>query len=236
MKDIEKIRKAEKFSHTKAYTENKLYEKGSWLSKSTKQLERVIELLNDYKSLNILDLGSGVGRNSIYIAKKLSNKNLNIDCVDILDIAIEKLNYYLEIYNIDSINGIVSSVEDYKIKPNKYDLILAIYILEHISSKKELLNKLDEIKNGIKNGGIIYIMVNTNIEEYSLLTKKSLEVQFELNLKTNDFIKLLQKKFLGLEIVRININNQKFTTPREKETVELHSSVVTFIARKKESY
>ena len=232
-KRIEKIRKAETVSHTEIYTNNELYSKGTWLEKTIKTVNELIPLFEDYKKLNILDLGCGVGRNCISIAQKFKNIECKIDCVDILDIAITKLINNAKKYDVmNSINGIVDSVENYNIEPNKYDLIMAISVLEHLSCEAILLKKLNEIKQGTKNNGIVCMIINTNICEYSVLTGEKLEAQFEINIETEKLIDIVQNIFSDWEKIKINVKQQMYTIPREDGERNLTSDVVTFVARR----
>ena len=103
---LNRIRESEKKSHTEIYTSEKLYDTNSWLSKPIKTVQEISSHFSDYESIRILDLGAGVGRNSIYLAEQFKSKNCIIDCVDLLDIAIGKLNQNASIHGVsDSING-----------------------------------------------------------------------------------------------------------------------------------
>lgn len=77
-------------------------------------------LFSDYKDLRVLDLGCGVGRNSIYIAKAFEGETCTVDCIDILDVAIEILKKNSKEYNVEHrINGIVKPIEKFKIENGK---------------------------------------------------------------------------------------------------------------------
>ena len=89
-KRILDIRNAEKISHSLLYNTTKLYDPGTWLEKPIKTIINLIPLFNGFQKLCILDLGCGVGRNCIPIAQNFSNIDCKIDCVDILDLAIDK--------------------------------------------------------------------------------------------------------------------------------------------------
>lgn len=59
------IRKAERESHLAAYDAFPLYAPGSWLAKPVKTVLDLLPRFAGYSSLRALDLGCGVGRNSI---------------------------------------------------------------------------------------------------------------------------------------------------------------------------
>ena len=67
---ITRIRESERKSHTEIYTNEKLYNSDSWLQKPIKTVKDISVLFEKYNELRVLDLGCGVGRNSIYFAKK----------------------------------------------------------------------------------------------------------------------------------------------------------------------
>lgn len=66
MNRIDYIRQEEKNYHE----QYKLFEAGSWLFKPVKTVMDLMNHFDGQNNLQVLDLGSGVGRNSIPIAKK----------------------------------------------------------------------------------------------------------------------------------------------------------------------
>ncbi len=84
---LARIRESEKKSHTAAYTNERLYHSDSWLQKPIRTVLGILPLFDAYKELRVLDLGCGVGRNSICVAKTCQNINCTVDCVDLLEIA-----------------------------------------------------------------------------------------------------------------------------------------------------
>ena len=88
---IKRIRISERNSHTEIYLNEELYKSDSWLNKPIKTVVDLIPCFKDYKTLNVLDLGCGVGRNCIAVAQAYKNIVCNVDCVDLLELAIEKL-------------------------------------------------------------------------------------------------------------------------------------------------
>ncbi len=141
------IRESERKSHIETYTNEKLYHTNSWLKKPIKTVQDILPLFEGYRELQVLDLGCGVGRNSICVAEKYKKINCVVDCVDLLEIAIEKLLQNAREHEVSSnINGIIKSIEEYNIGINTYDFIMAISALEHIDTEESFFKKLTEIK------------------------------------------------------------------------------------------
>lgn len=230
---LNSIREAEKESHLEVYSTAKLFEIGSWLQKPVKTVLDILPCFKNYKELKVLDLGCGVGRNCIPIAQEYKNIICKVDCVDILDYAIEELIKNSIKYNVkENINGIVSSIDDFFIKENHYDFILAVSALEHINSAQAFADKLIEIRNGTKKDGIVCFIINSEITEINKETKEKLVPQFEVNLKTDELMTLLNKTFSGWKILKNTIRTQKYDIPRKNCVADLTTDVVTFVARK----
>ena len=227
------IRENEGLSHTEIYTKEKLYDTDTWLKKPIKTIQEIVPLFSGCQELRILDLGCGVGRNSIFLAEKLVAENgCRIDCVDILDIAISKLNQYALEYGVsDNINGIVSSIEDFIIQENSYDLILAVSALEHIDGEESFAGKLEEIKNGLKKNGIVCFVINSNVKEINTETLEEIEPQFEVNLCSKKIQEYLDKSFSEFEIIKNHTVAQEYSIPRGSITSKLTTDVITFVAK-----
>lgn len=233
MNRLELIRENERLSHIDVYTQYGLYQDGSWLKKPVKSVMKQLDHFEAYSSLRVLDLGCGVGRNCIAIAKRFSNISCRIDCVDILELAIEKLECYAEEYDIsDCIHGYIMPLESFSIPENTYDLILAVSALEHVDSEASFVRMLMEIKNGICDNGIFCLVINTSVREFDKHTGQALPAQFEVNLAEEKLRLLLQKTFSGWTVLKYTVQQQRYTIPRGTAMSDLHSSVVTFAVRK----
>ena len=99
MNRIDYIRQEEKKYHDLCYEQYKLFEAGSWLFKPVKTVMDLMNHFDGQNNLQVLDLGSGVGRNSIPIAK---NKNTSgtVTCVDLLNSALTKLQIYSKEHDV----------------------------------------------------------------------------------------------------------------------------------------
>ena len=230
---IEHIRKAEAASHTKAYTSHSLFSPGSWLAKPVKTVIELLPLFGGYTQFAALDLGSGVGRNSIPVAQHFSNVPCRVDCVDILELAITKLNENALQYGVaNSIRGIVSAMDDYEIAADSYDLILAVSALEHIASQSAFEKKLTEIRDGLRHGGIACLIVNSGVVEHDKVTGQVLPPQFEVNLPTSQLRELFENTFADWKVIKHTIVHQKYDIPRENGIAALETDVVTYVVRK----
>lgn len=234
MSNLERIRKAERESHTKMYMNNELFKEGGWLARPVKTIMDMLPFFENYSCLNVLDLGAGVGRNAIPIAKKFSDRECNIDCVDLLDIAIDKLLENSKKHEVkEQITGIIQTIDKFKIEKSSYDLIIAVSSLEHMDSKDSLERKLNEIKEGIRSNGIICIIMNSEVVEIEKTTGEELQPQFEVNLKTESLMELLDELFGDWQSIKKTIVPQKYDIPRGDKIVELSTNVVTYVVRKR---
>lgn len=223
------IRAAEAASHLEAYNSNTLYAPGSWLAKPVKTVLDILPLFEGREDLRALDLGCGVGRNSIPVARVFRR----VDCVDILDLAIEKLADNAGKYGVgERVRGIVSAIDEYAIEAGGYDLILAVSALEHVASEAVFVRKLAEIAAGVRENGVAILVVNSGVRERDKQTGAALDPQFEVNFETEALRGLLHGSFSGWEVLKETVVHLRYDIPREKGTAELETDVVTWVARR----
>lgn len=229
---IKKIRASEKQSHIEMYSNEELYQSESWLKKPIKTIKDLLPLFKDYKELKALDLGCGVGRNSMAIARGYQDIDCVVECVDILDLAIEKLYLNAGEYGVASnIRGIVMPIEDYVILENSYDFIVAVSALEHVETEAAFKKKLAEIRDGIREKGIVCLVINSNVRENDKATGAPMQAQFEVNLSTADLQKILNQTFAGFTVLKSAVQEQQYDIPRENGISDLKSCVVSFVAQ-----
>ena len=162
----------------------------------------------------------------------MCNSDCKIDCVDILELAIEKLYENAKKHTVSSsINGIVSPIENFTIKPDTYDLIIAVSALEHINSEESFINKLFEIKQGLKKNGIVCLIINSNVKEKNKETQEALPPQFEVNLATDNLVSILNNCFNNHQILKKSSVKQNYEIPRDNTIVSLSTDVITFVAK-----
>ena len=230
---IKAIRESEKRSHIEMYSNEELYKTDSWLRKPIKTIIELMPLFEAYKQLKVLDLGCGVGRNCISIAKLYDHIDCMIECVDILPLAIEKLYSNAKEYGVaDNIHGAVSTIEDYTIKDGYFDLVIAVSALEHVAEERNFVAKLNEIRDGVRENGIACLVINSDVHEYSKATGEPQAAQFEVNLPTTELQGILSSVFAGWSILKSSVREQRYDIPRENGISDLTTSVVTYVVRK----
>lgn len=133
---------------------------------------------------------------------------------------------------LDLNDEVVQPVENYAIKENSYDLIIAISVLEQINTKDSFIEKLCEIKRGLRERGVVYLVINSNVEEHDKLTGEEVPVQIGINLDTKELKKILLHFFGYWKILKFTIQHQQYDVPREHAMREWKTKVVTLVARK----
>jgi 2-polyprenyl-3-methyl-5-hydroxy-6-metoxy-1,4-benzoquinol methylase len=217
----------------KVYNDYELFQPGSWLQRPVQTVMELFPLFENCTSITMLDIGCGVGRNSIPFAKHFSSVDCTVDCIDLLEIAIEKLNQNSIKFGVDKfIKGYTMPIEDFIIPANHYDCILAVSALEHIQSEKAFVMKLQEIKNGLKQNGIFCLVANTEILERDKETGAALEAQFEVNLTSAKMRRLLSEIFEGWNVRKESLVPQTYVIQRESREVVLMTRVITLVLQK----
>jgi 2-polyprenyl-3-methyl-5-hydroxy-6-metoxy-1,4-benzoquinol methylase len=153
---------------------------------SVDTFNNIIKYFNiDLNNKNILDFGAGSGETSIHI---LNNYNINnITAIDYSKNRIKKLQKYITKFN--NLQCIIMDVNYFieeNIHYNKYDIIFAFEIIEHLENPKYIISKLRKfLKVGGKIIGTIPLQNKPN--NIHLSAFKSIdEVEKMLSVKVTD--------------------------------------------------
>ena len=128
------------------------------------ELKRYLSLV---PGKEVLDLGIGQGRNSISLAElgfNVTGVDYSTKCLEICKNACNKLNL------------VQSDIRTFDIEKDKYDMILSGYVL-HFLHKNDSYQIIENIKNNIKNNGIVYISI-FSLDDYRF-NKHSTSSNFE---------------------------------------------------------
>lgn len=231
---VERIRKAEKRYHESCYEEHKLFVEGSWLYKPVRKVMEALTQLELRSDMRVLDLGCGVGRNSIPIAEVLKPYGGLVECVDLLESALVKLEHYAREYGVEAyIRSVLGDIGHVPIPADTYDLIVAVSSLEHVSSEDVLMGVIQRMTAGTRKGGIHAVLISTNIEETDLRTGGRLDPQFELNFTTDSMLNVLDDAYAGWELLGRSVKAQQFQITREAAPVLLKGDCIVFTAHKR---
>lgn len=222
--------------HITLYTDKKLFQKdSSWLEKPNEEIIAIVRKnFVNKKNVKVLDLGSGVGRHAIPIAKLIGKFGGQIICVDYLDIAIDKLNKYAVEYNVSNfIKGFVSPIENFVIRPNTYDFIIAHSVLSHTESKEKMIQIIKHMTRGTKKNGINHIYMITNPREFDAKTGKKQNPEAEVEISFKEASTLLRNIYKGWTTQSLMKDPYEERFEKKGKEVIWHSDYLLFIAKNK---
>ena len=234
MNRLQTIRHEEKKYHDSCYDNYKLFEPGTWLHRPVRTVLDLLSQFEDYERLDVLDLGSGIGRNSIPIAEFMKDgRGGKVVCVDFLESAFGKLAEYAVQYEVSAfIEPVLSDIDHYRIEPSAFDLIVAVSTLEHVSSEQALRRKLGEMADGTRHNGINCIVIGSNIQETVADTGEALDPMFEVNLPTEAMMELLDRHYDGWEVQARLVKPLVYEIDRDGRPVRLETDGITYVAKR----
>lgn len=123
-------------------------------------LQIEFDILSDFigmkKEKNILDLGCGMGRNSIKLA--MSDKTCQVVGIDISPVAINIANELAEKFHTKNFKAILSDFKELQRDyVEKFDFVLLVNMLHHTDQPKIIL---ENIHRALKNDGSLIILEN----------------------------------------------------------------------------
>ncbi len=226
-------REAEMNYHEKLYNETSLFQPGTWLSKPVQVVMDLLDQL-DLDQIRVLDLGCGVGRNSIPIAQKIQGFGGAVHGVDLLPIAIDKLSNYIEEYGVQkTLSTEVADAEYYEIGTKEHDYIIACSCLEHLSNIEAFKKVILRMIEGTKKEGINCILMSTEVSEYDIERGEETDGLVELNLKTEVAKRILREQYKEWEILVERCNPQTVLEKKQGKNIEFRSDWLTFAARRR---
>lgn len=120
---------------------DKKYQETTSLLKDREPSENLKKIVEKTKGKKALDVASGAGRNSIYLA----NNGFDVEALDISSVALEVLNNK----GFKNISCKLVDLDEYEILKNNYDLIVMTNFLDR--------NLIPKLSNALKINGVLFI-------------------------------------------------------------------------------
>ncbi|OZB97726.1 class I SAM-dependent methyltransferase [Paenibacillus sp. XY044] len=231
---FEEARASEAEYHQRFYEDNDLFEQGTWMAQPGAVVMEMLErLLQHRRDAQVLDLGCGIGRNTIPVAERLRGTRSRVIGVDLLEDAAAKLKKNAAEFDLQElVESEAADVEHYLIEADTYDYIIACSALEHTSSRSALEKVLDQMKRGTRVGGIHCITMSTDVEEVDRVTGEIRKGLIELNLAQQDTMKLLQRHYREWNILIEQVVPQSIEEVKDGRSIDFRCSLITFAAQK----
>lgn len=162
---------------------DKKYTEISFLIEDKLPSEKLIQIEKNVKGKKALDIASGAGRNSIYLAKK----GFEVEALDISKVALDVLNAK----GFENITCKLVDLDEYEVPKNSYDLIIMTNFLDR--------NLIPKLSNALKKDGILFIetymedKINEKPPSNSnfLLKKEELKTFFDESFEILDYDEFL---------------------------------------------
>ncbi len=129
---------------------NRYREKGAVWGAEPNQF--VVAYLADIAPCRVLDLGSGQGRNAIWLAAR----GHSVTAVDISDVAVDQGRALAEKAGVD-VEFVAADLEHWEPSPAAYDLVLLSYIQVGEPARKLIHSKVDR---ALAPGGMVFIVAH----------------------------------------------------------------------------
>jgi len=228
----ERARESERAYHEGLYINHELYEPGTWLHQPAPYAIQSFERITPHAAFRALDLGSGVGRHSIPLAKHLGPGS-QVVCVDIVDTAIEKLRDNARTYGVEKeVTGIVGDVEEFPIESQGFDFILSVSCIEHIPTKPRLEQFIRRLQEGTRPGGTHCFMMITNNTWLDILSGESLEPLLEQNLVSTESINMLESLYKDWQVHDLSTALWESVQSMGGREIKMRSTSVRFTGQK----
>lgn len=184
---------------------DKKYQETTSLLKDREPSENLKKIVEKIKGKKALDVASGAGRNSIYLAIN----GFDVEALDISLVALEVLNNK----GFKNISCRLVDLDEYEIPKNNYDLIVMTNFLDR--------NIIPKLSNALKLDGVLFIetyMEDELNEKPSsnpdfLLKKGELKTFFDNNFELLDYDEFLnsdelykmKKQFIAIRKLKENL-------------------------------
>lgn len=219
--------------HREYYSSHQLFEAGTWIEKPNSALLEIGDRLLERKEITLLDLGSGVGRNAIPLAQRLSSTLATIDCVDIVDVAIQKLKENAAFYKVAHIiKPFLANVGEFHIAPDRYDFIMAMSVLEHAVAPTQFRSIIERVQTGTRVGGFNCLSITTNLSETNCKTGERIAPLISTAISSAACEALLRDVYRDWDVQRLDFSNFSQRITREEAEIDWSADYCLLVAKR----
>lgn len=157
---------------------------------TTQNPSKIVEIHKDKfdDGDNVLDIGCGNGRNSIFLA----SIGCNVDSFDVANLGwTNQLPEKLK----EKINFSQTKIDDFKYEENKYKAIVITRVIQYLN-KKELIGLLDNVYKSLTENGFLLLNFNS---QGGIFDKKEIDVP-KYQYPIEEIQCLLEEKFKKIMI------------------------------------
>lgn len=124
---------------------------------------------------NVMDLGTGEGRNALFFAKM----GYNVEANDVSPKAIDRCLENANRAGLENCSFTVADLKNIELEPEKYSLIICSSVLQFFTLP-ERLKIVSEIKKGLAKGGFVYLNAfTTGDSSYKMYLEAEIEMPEE---------------------------------------------------------
>jgi len=217
--------------HAEFYRTNELFDGGTWLRKPESYVLDAARRLPTDRPLAVLDLGAGVGRNTIPVARMLPEGS-RVTAIDMLETAVERLQANCRRYGVAGmVHSETSEIEKFTIDPDAYDFVFSVSALEHVVSLARMEETLLRIMAGTRVGGLNCFMINTDAREITS-DGEVRDALIEFHLGFDEAHALLHDCYAEWDIIDQSKRAWRVAESRNGEEFTLASTCLQFLAQK----
>ncbi|MBG6215237.1 MAG: class I SAM-dependent methyltransferase [Cryobacterium sp.] len=218
--------------HEDLYASTPLGTAGSWLLGPDRLVLKAIDLSGGVGPILAFDLGAGIGRHTIPMARGLAAGS-RVVAVDVIPSAIRRLEVNCAEAGVsDSVTPIVRDLEEFEFDVSMaVGLIVGFSAVEHVSSATAMRGLLSRCAAATAPSGLIALGIFADrIEELADGTVRRALVEFELDSK--EVRTMLDEVFSSWIVEYADIGANHVSEERDGIPYELRSTLIQFIGRR----
>lgn len=217
--------------HEELYASSSLGSPGSWLANPHPSVIDAIGRVEDEAAVQAFDLGSGVGRHAIPMARLLPAGSI-VTAVDLLPSAIRRLRDNCSRAGVAaSVVPVVADIEEFEFGVARASLIVGFSSIEHVSSPEAMRALLERCRDATRSRGVVMFGVLADRVEVAA-DGTTTDGFVETRLSSDEAGRCLEGVFDDWQVIRHEVHPSAATEQRDGVEHELRGSLVLFTARR----